>query len=73
MTDLSIEFCGVKAAEPLLACLRPADQLRVPGPARVRCRLGGRSLEDARGGADRQRLVALWRRRLRRAKGDGAQ
>ena len=59
--------------KPVLAGVGAADQLRVPGPPRLRRRLGRRGLEDARGRADRQRLVALRRRRLRRPKGDGTE
>ena len=73
MTDLSIEFCGVKAPNPVLVGLRPANQFRIPGSSRLRSRMGRRRLEDARRRADRQCLVALWRHRLRRPESDGAQ
>ena len=73
MTDLSIEFCGVKAPNPFWLASGAADQLRIPGPPRLRRRLGRGGLEDARRRADRQRLVALRRHRLRRPQGDGAQ
>ena len=46
---------GHQEPEPVLAGLRAADELRRPGHARVRRRLGRRRLEDARR-ADRQRL-----------------
>ena len=60
--DLSIEFCGVRCAEPFLASFGPwptnSEYQVAPG---VRCRLGRRRLEDARARADRQRFFTLWR------------
>ena len=62
-----------EGAQSLLAGVRAAHQHRVPGPPRLRRGLGRRRLEDAGERADRQRLVALRGRRLRREEGDGAQ
>ncbi len=73
MTDLSIEFCGVKAPNPFWLASGPPTNSEYQVLPRLRCRLGRCGLEDPGGRADRQRLVALWRRRLRRAKGDGTQ
>jgi hypothetical protein len=58
--------------QPLLAGLRPARQLRRPGHARLRRRLGRRRLENHRR-AHRQRLLALLLGRLERPAHDGPQ
>ena len=61
-TSISHRLLRRQGPEPVLAGLRPADQLRVPGAPRLRRRLGRRRLEDHRPRADRQCLVALRRR-----------
>ena len=70
---LSIEFCGVKAPNPFWLASGPPTNSEYQVRRAFDAGWGGAVWKTIAPRADRQRVVTLWRRRLRRAKGHGAQ
>ncbi len=73
MTDLSIEFCGVKAPNPFWLASGPPTNSEYQVRRAFDAGWGGAVWKTLAERADRQRVVALRRHRLRRPKGDGTQ